>query len=95
MGASRRDKQKQQQNQQKGKGGRRNPGTKFFGEGATNRRMLKKLANVLKSNGPKAAKEWAQKRGATLHLRELAEYGVNGRCGDSRIARMANEALKA
>jgi hypothetical protein len=69
MGASRKQKQ---QSQQKGKPKSRPCSTKFFGDNAKERRAIKKLARILKSSGPEAAKAWAEKHGHAWLLNGLA-----------------------
>ncbi len=47
----------------------------------------RKLCKILKSNGPKAAKQWAERNGVTGMLHKLT-------CDSGKIAQLASEALK-
>lgn len=65
---------------------------KFFSYEGVHRRNERRLAHILKNNGPKEAKKWAQKHDAMDILKKLANN--KSEFGDrSKIAWLASEAL--
>ena len=70
---------------------------KYFGEQP---RMIRKLAHVLKSNGPEEAARWVEMKekqeenSVIYHLREIGRNGVGGDGHrNTKIAELARKAL--
>ncbi len=66
---------------------------KFFSGAGEHRRVENTLARILKSNGPAAARKWAEEHGVLPQLRDIAKYGEKETGGQSKAAQLAEQAL--